>query len=96
MGKYKTGNDSLDKAWDTVDDAKDRNTSDRFDWKLILGMSVTSYVEKYIDMDVYDIYEQILKEHPDLSLEQKRRLKINVSASYTYKKPHRGKIVKGD
>jgi hypothetical protein len=31
-----------------------------------------------------------------LSLEQKRRLKINVSASYTYKKPHRGKIVKGD
>lgn len=82
MGKEQQ--DSLDKAWDTVDEAKDRNTSERFDWKPILGMSVTNYVRKFKTMGVYDIYEQILKEHPDLSDEQKRRLKINVSASYTY------------
>jgi urate oxidase len=47
-------------------------------------------------MDVYDIYAQILREHPTLTDDMKRKLKINVSASYTYKKPNRGKIVKGD
>jgi hypothetical protein len=77
-------NDSLDKAWEDVDEAKDRNTKERFDWKPVLGMSVTNYVRKNKMLYVYDIYEQILREHPELSDEQKRRLKINVSASYTY------------
>lgn len=76
--------DSLDKAWETTNEAKDRNKADRFDWKPILGMSVTNYVRKYKHLYVYDIYDQILREHPDLSDEQRRRLKINVSASYTY------------
>jgi hypothetical protein len=75
---------SLDKAWEVVNDAKARRKGEHYDWVSILGMSVTNYVRKYKSMDVFDIYFQILDEHLDLTDDMKDKLKIDVSASYTY------------
>ena len=70
-------------TWDLVEEQKEINTRDRFDWRSVLGMSLTRAVAKLkaTGLSADDTYLEICKTF-NLSEELKRRLKIGVAARY--------------
>ena len=70
--------------WGVVENAMQHNTRDRFNWKLYLGMSLTRAVAKlrYEGLTAEQTYYELLKTHPELNEELRRRLKIGVCARF--------------
>ena len=74
--------DANESEWSRVEAEIQRNTQDRIDWKPILRMSLTKAVAllKLEGLDGNTIYEELCKTHPELSDEQKRRMRIGIAA----------------
>lgn len=70
--------------WNVVEKEIQRNTIKRFNWKLYLGHSLTSCIAKLREqgLDAEETYHELIKTHPDLNEELKRRLKIGVCARF--------------
>lgn len=69
-------------SWDVVEEQMEKNKMPRINWKALLGMSLTRAVARFkaagLDGDL--IYKTLIFEHPELTDEMKRRLKIGVAA----------------
>ena len=74
----------IENHWEEIDKQIERNTQERINWKKYLNMSLTKAVAKYraagCDADI--TYNSIINEHPELTTEEKRRLKIGVCARF--------------
>jgi len=70
--------------WGVVENAIQQNTKQRFNWKLYLGMSLTQAIAKlkFEGLTAEQSYHELIKTHPDLNEELKRRLKIGVCARF--------------
>ena len=70
--------------WEALKAEINRNTYPRINWKVILGMSLTRAVArcKTAGLNVEQAIKTIEFEHPGLSKEAKRRLRIGVTARF--------------
>jgi len=79
---------SLNNAWEVVNEAKGLNSKERFDWKRLIGSSITNLVYANPDSSPLVLFEKIRSSFP-LTEEQERRLLINLNSSYTYLRKNR-------
>lgn len=70
--------------WDLVEEQISINTKDRFNWREYFGISLTRVIArlKAQGLNSDEVYSELCKTHPDLSVELKRRLKIGCAARF--------------
>ncbi len=70
--------------WDIVEEQKKLNNRPRINWKAILGMSLTRAIARFkaAGLNADMTYKTICLEHPELSEEMIRKLRIGVAARY--------------
>lgn len=70
--------------WNIIEEQKKLNKQPRINWKAILGMSLTRAIARFkaagLSTDL--TYKTICYEHPELTDEMKRKLKIGIAARF--------------
>lgn len=74
----------LNGCWARIRKEIKQSSTDRLSWTKILGMSLNRKVAilKGLNWNSDEVYASIVREHPSLPNEAKRRLKIGVAARY--------------
>lgn len=70
--------------WQVVEEQIERNQQPRINWKPLLGMSLTKAVARFraAGLTAKQTLDALYFEHPELTEEAKRRLKIGVCARF--------------
>ena len=71
--------------WDIIQEHIEKSERVRIVWKEILGVSLTEYVARRKNAGVERwelVFNEAIKTHPELTYEQRRRLKIGVVSRF--------------